>query len=162
MKNMKNETSVTWHNEVLNGVRIHQAYVFAVTPENEVLLVRDKDEERFTLPGGSIEGGETPEQGILRELREEAQVDGKDLKLLGTVEVKMYDDNGKLTDHHQQIRYACKVDSLGEFTPLKDGFEVEERIAVDPFELPKYIHWLKKPNGQALMATYFEWLAERP
>jgi ADP-ribose pyrophosphatase YjhB (NUDIX family) len=49
-----------------------------VVRDGRVLLVkhRQKGEEWWCLPGGAQEADETPEQGALRELREECNVDG--------------------------------------------------------------------------------------
>jgi 8-oxo-dGTP pyrophosphatase MutT (NUDIX family) len=42
--------------------------------KNEVLLVRNIGVKRWSLPGGMIEKGETPEECALRELREELNI----------------------------------------------------------------------------------------
>lgn len=39
--------------------------------KNEILLVRNVGVDKWSLPGGTIEKGETPEQAALRELQEE-------------------------------------------------------------------------------------------
>ena len=46
--------------------------------DDAVLLVEHRQDGRawWCLPGGALEPGETPEQGALRELREECKVDG--------------------------------------------------------------------------------------
>ena len=47
------------------------------------MVRHEEDEESFwVIPGGALEDGETPAQGALRELREEACVDGQILHLL--------------------------------------------------------------------------------
>lgn len=158
IKSMHSETSVEWHTTKIAGLKVLQAYVFAITKNDKVLLVRDYDEERFTLPGGKIEENETPEQGIVRELYEEAQVQAEDLTLLGSIEVKQFNAEGMLTDHHQQLRYVCTVENMDTFIPQRNGFETAERIEVAPHELPYYIHWIQKPNGKAQFAAFLAYV----
>jgi 8-oxo-dGTP diphosphatase len=49
-----------------------------VVRKRQILMVKHRqgDEEWWCLPGGAQEADETPEQGALRELREECKVDG--------------------------------------------------------------------------------------
>jgi ADP-ribose pyrophosphatase YjhB (NUDIX family) len=49
-----------------------------VVRDGRVLMVRHREggEEYWCLPGGRPETGETPEEGVLRELREECNVEG--------------------------------------------------------------------------------------
>jgi 8-oxo-dGTP diphosphatase len=49
-----------------------------VVRNSRILMVKhcQDGEEWWCLPGGAQEAGETPEQGALRELREECKVDG--------------------------------------------------------------------------------------
>jgi RimJ/RimL family protein N-acetyltransferase/ADP-ribose pyrophosphatase YjhB (NUDIX family) len=50
-----------------------------VVRDDRILMVKHRQdgEEYWCLPGGALEAGESPEQGALRELREECQVDGE-------------------------------------------------------------------------------------
>jgi ADP-ribose pyrophosphatase YjhB (NUDIX family) len=41
----------------------------------------------WTLPGGRVEAGESPEATVIRELREETAIDGRILASLGVVEI---------------------------------------------------------------------------
>ncbi|MDT9594263.1 NUDIX domain-containing protein [Nocardioides zeae] len=54
--------------------------------DGRVLTVRKRGTERFMLPGGKIEAGETPEQTAVREIAEEIGVELRDLALLGVFE----------------------------------------------------------------------------
>ena len=57
-----------------------------VVCDSKILMVKHRrgDNEYYTLPGGGIEDGETPEQAAVRELWEECSVSGKIVKNLGT------------------------------------------------------------------------------
>lgn len=52
--------------------------------DNKILLVKQKvsDKRNWSLPGGKLEQGETIEQGILREIKEETGLDVEVLRLL--------------------------------------------------------------------------------
>lgn len=155
MKNIISETTIRnnqevkfiWHpGKILENVILHQVYGFLLTNNNLAVLVRDEGEKRFTLPGGKIESGENAQDAFIRESIEEAQIKPNSPILLGSLEYinpNGIDDEDR---HHQEIRYFSffDVDELKKFEPLKDGFEVEERIFVHYENLPDYIPWLKK------------------
>lgn len=148
----ESKTTFIWHpSKLLNTSEYKptQIYGFCVTKDNLVCLVRDKNEERFTLPGGGINEGETPEESLVREFKEEAQFKLKNIKLLGSLEV-IVEEEGKPTEKTQQVRYICEADKVEEFVPEKDGWETVERIWVYYKDLPKYLKWIKHESGQAV------------
>lgn len=70
--------------------------VVAVDATDRILLVRRNIEPKtgyWCLPGGFLENGETPEQGALRELKEETDICGRIDMLLGIITNKgaLYD-----------------------------------------------------------------------
>jgi len=146
---MSNKTTFTWHsNKILNNVKPFQVYGFCLNKNNLIVLVRDKGESRFTLPGGKIDNNESPLQALIREFKEEAQFTPKKIELLGSLEVQIKDKNSKTIDHHQQIRFICHIKNLGPFIPEKDGWETVERIFVKPQNLPDYLEWIAYPTGK--------------
>lgn len=58
-----------------------------VVKDGRILLVKMRafGREFYTLPGGGIEQGETPEAAAVRELKEECGVNGKAVRPLNTV-----------------------------------------------------------------------------
>jgi ADP-ribose pyrophosphatase YjhB (NUDIX family) len=51
-----------------------------------VLLVREREDGRWTLPGGWTDIGQTPAECALRELREESGYDGRVVRLLAVLD----------------------------------------------------------------------------
>jgi 8-oxo-dGTP diphosphatase len=66
------------------NVQIHKAAGIMIR-DRKLLVERSMGKEFFIAPGGSIEENETPETAVIRELREEFQVevDEADLSLFG-------------------------------------------------------------------------------
>ncbi|MEK9200857.1 MAG: NUDIX domain-containing protein, partial [Patescibacteria group bacterium] len=62
---------------------ITQAYGVCITSENTAVIVTEDEGSNWTLPGGSVEPGETLEQTLVREVDEEADITIKDIRLLG-------------------------------------------------------------------------------
>lgn len=52
-RNFNNQTvAFIWHPAKQLDLPVWQVYVFCVAKDNKVILVRDKGEDRFTLPEG--------------------------------------------------------------------------------------------------------------
>ncbi len=91
--------------------------VAIIVNHDKILLIHriNNSEEYYVLPGGGVEQGETVEQAVLREVREEASIKIKIEKLLYH---HIYDDNT------EQFFYLCSYIS-GE-PKLGDGNELRE------------------------------------
>lgn len=66
----------------------------------KLLVERSKGKEFFIAPGGSIEPGETAEQALLRELREEFQIAVKeeDFEVFGTFRAQAAGQEAKIVE----------------------------------------------------------------
>lgn len=152
-----------WHpGKILKDVILHQVYGFLITNNNLVVLVRDKDEKRFTLPGGKIEDGEMAKDAFVRECIEEAQIRPNDSILLGSLEYINPAGKDDEDRHHQEIRFFSIVDNFKKFEPLKNGFETEERIFVHYENIVDYIPWLSKSEtGKAQYNDFVKMITKK-
>ncbi len=84
-----------------------------VIDEDRVLLVergREPLKGYWSLPGGALELGESLEEGVQREVREES---GLDVRIVDRVEVFERitpDEDGKVRYHYVLIDYLCEVE----------------------------------------------------
>jgi 8-oxo-dGTP diphosphatase len=63
----------------------------------------------WSLPGGVLESGETLEEGVIRELREETGLEVKPLGVLQIFERIIRDSQGAPEYHYVLIDYICRV-----------------------------------------------------
>lgn len=153
------DVTFTWYpKKLISYLKPFQIYGFCLNDEGKVCLVKDEGEERYTLPGGRVDPGESAEEALVRECQEEAQFTPKNINLIGSLEVLVVDKNGKTKDRHQQVRYICNTGEYGDFIPKKDGWETVERIFVEPKRLPDYVDWLSYPTGKAQYEDFLKYL----
>ncbi|HEX4799482.1 MAG TPA: NUDIX domain-containing protein [Candidatus Paceibacterota bacterium] len=128
-----------------------QSVVFIKNKDNKFVLVRENGEIEFTLPGGGCHIYETGLDCVLRESREETQIEITDVRLIGTVIVKLFKGD-KLLSVSTQQRYVADIEEMYEFIPNKDGFEIEERKLVNFDELKGEAKILKNPTGDDILS----------
>ncbi len=124
----------------VNNLKYTQVYCYVFNDKNELLIVKNEENNNWTIPGGHPEEGESKLDTLKREVILEACVTVKDIKYLGAVQV--IEDNKV----YYQLRYTAKVN---EVLPFKQEWEVSERLFVKLDDLDKYITWA---NGKTFSA----------
>ncbi len=108
-----------------------------VIRDGQVLLVQRAQEplsEKWTLPGGAVELGETLEEAVVRELREETGLTVRVLELVEAFERIARDDDHRPRYHYVLLDYLC-VPVSGE---LLAGSDVAAAEWARPEEFTRY------------------------
>jgi 8-oxo-dGTP pyrophosphatase MutT (NUDIX family) len=102
--------------------------------DGKVLIAKRFKPPLWSLPGGRVEPGETPEQAAVRELFEETGVKAELVALAGEREVELKDKDGALAARFHIFAFAARWLS-GE---AASGPEAAEVAWVEPELLPSY------------------------
>ena len=100
----------------------------------KVLIAKRIKPPLWSLPGGRIEPGETPEAAAMRELLEETGVEAEIVALAGEREVVLKDEGGGVAARFKIFAYAARW-RAGEAAP---GPEATEVAWVAPEEVAAY------------------------
>ncbi len=83
-----------------------------VLSEGKILLEKRKNEPgkgKWSIPGGIVDLGESPEQAVIREVKEEACLEVDKPHLIDVVSDVSVDENGKVKYHFVIIDYIVTV-----------------------------------------------------
>ena len=109
----------------------------AIIRNDKVLLVRRARQPAlnlYTLPGGTVEAGETLTDAVTREVHEETALDIEPVAFAGHREVIVRDDQGRVERHFVILSFAARWRG-GE--PVLNE-ELDDARWVDPAELAGY------------------------
>ncbi|MDP3956121.1 MAG: NUDIX domain-containing protein [bacterium] len=120
--------------EHLLGDKVTQAYGVCFVGDKIIVVYSIKGDERWILPGGSIEKGETFEESLKREIQEESNMRVISYAPIGYQEVHF---DGKVFN---QLRYVCIVEPYGDFVSDPDGSITEIKL-IDPKDYKQYFDW---------------------
>ncbi|MCW4019350.1 MAG: NUDIX hydrolase [Candidatus Bathyarchaeota archaeon] len=93
--------------------------------EGKILLAKRGNQPakgEWSIPGGAVEVGESLEEAVLRETREETGLEAAEPELLDVVDQAHRDAEGKVEYHYVIIDYAVKV--KGEAKAASDADEL--------------------------------------
>jgi ADP-ribose pyrophosphatase YjhB (NUDIX family) len=122
-------------NTPLANIQNTGSMVFVRTPNNKFLIVRDFDEDFFSLPGGGCDMDEGGKECAIREVREEAQVEVANTRLIGTVVVKVC-KNGQTLSVSGQQRYLADALEVSDFVVNPSNFDERCYETVERKEVP--------------------------
>jgi 8-oxo-dGTP diphosphatase len=125
----------------LQGVH---AYCFC---KGQLVLVYTAKKEYWTPPGGHIEDGETIEEAVIREVKEESNMKVLHQELIGFIDVNEPDQIVR------QTRSFCIVEPYGDFVSDPDG-DITEIKMIDPKDYKEYFDWGK--SGDRVMQKALE------
>lgn len=115
--------------------RPYLAVSAAIFDGERVLIVRRAHPPArglYTLPGGVVEVGETLEQAVIREIREETGLDIEPLGLAGYRQVISHDSGGRIERHFVILPFAAR--RIGGEVALNE--ELTEAHWLSPSQLP--------------------------
>ncbi len=115
-------------NKILQGVH---AFCFC---HGKLVVVYAKEKGYWTPPGGGIELGESIEEAVIREVKEETNMKVLHQELIG------YQDICEPDRIVRQTRSFCIVEPIGDFNEDPDG-EITEIKLIDPNDYKQYFDW---------------------
>jgi NAD+ diphosphatase len=100
----------------------------------KIILIRRAKEPgkgKLDLPGGFVDPKESAEEAVIREIKEELQIEIKEPKYLGSYpNIYKYED---VLYHTCDLFFYCKIDALPvDFSKT----EIEDLVLLNPLEIP--------------------------
>lgn len=119
--------------ENLEGKTLQAVHALCFSGD-KLVIVYSEEKGYWSYPGGMIDPGETYEEAVVREVREETNMKVIHQELIGYHDV--YEPNGVV----RQTRSFCVVEPIGDFVSDPDG-DVTEIKLIDPIDIKKYFNW---------------------
>ncbi len=128
--------------------RPYLAVSAAIFRDGRVLIVRRARPPAhglYTLPGGGVELGETLEQAVIREVREETALAIEPVELVGFRQAIVHDASGRVERHFVILPFAARF--------IGGEIALNEELAEAEWLAPAEISGLKTTEGLAAIVT---------
>jgi 8-oxo-dGTP diphosphatase len=125
-----------------------------IVHEGKILLEKRGNEPskgKWSIPGGLVELGESPEQAVIREVKEETCLDVENPSLIDVVSNVDLDEKGKVKYHYVIIDYLVHVKS-GKLHAASDAEELRwvSFEEVDGYDLTRSFRVFFRDNRERL------------
>jgi len=125
-----------------------------IIEEGKIALIKRGNEPakgKWTIPGGLVELGESPEQAVIRETKEELELDVENPSLMDVVSQVEYDEKRKVRYHYIIIDYFVHVKS-GAASAASDAVELRWVLfdEVEKYELTASFRRFFKQNKEKM------------
>lgn len=127
-------------------VRGASAYCFY---QDKLVVVYSAKKNRWTLPGGKLEQGESARAAVEREVQEEANMKVLRHQFIGYQDI--YEPAGVVS----QTRSVCLVEPIGPFVADPDG-DITEIKLIDPKDYKQYFDWGEIGNHLITRASFIK------
>lgn len=117
----------------LDGKILQAVHAFCFC-DDKLVIVYSAAKGYWAPPGGGIESGETFEEAVIREVKEETNMKVLDQKFIG------YQDIYAPDRIVRQTRSVCIVEPYGPFVSDPDG-DVTDIKLIDPKDYKQYFDW---------------------
>ena len=104
--------------------------------EDKMVIVHHGEKKHWGLVGDTIEIGETFEETLIREIKEESNMEVLDFLPVGYQKVINIKDNSYI----YQLRYVCVVKPYGPFVSDPAG-SITKIALINPSDYKKYFDW---------------------
>src|ERR1700728_4631445 len=128
--------------------RPYLAVSAAIFRDGKVLIVRRGRAPAkgiYTLPGGGVELGETLEQAVIREVREEPSLDSEPVELVGFRQAIARDAAGRVERHFVILPFAARF--------ISGEISLNEELAAADWLAPEAIAGLNTTEGLAAIVA---------
>lgn len=119
---------------------VSQVYGIVFNDKGEILVTRKKPEDGWGISGGSPEAGESMEETLRRELKEEVDVSVSKITPLGVQKVELFEDKESKSTIYQ-LRCIAHLKDLLPQTPDPDSGIIWERRFVAAKDISEFVKW---------------------